>query len=187
MPILAIFAALLCIAAWHDVHDRRIPNIVVMVGLALGLIIQAATSSGSGFFHPNHAGALGITASAIGALTGLFLFMPFYALRTLGAGDVKLLAMVGAWLGPTGVAWTALWSMVAGGLLSIVVMLACGHTRSVVLNLRSMFFASTLAANDPSRASGGTLGATARVTTGRLPYALAIAAGSAFEVGRHWL
>ena len=75
--------------------------------------------------------------SIVGLLVGLGVFMPFYLLRVLGAGDVKLLAMVGAWLGATNVAWVALWTMAAGGVL-LVAMLIGGQTSGVIANLRQM-------------------------------------------------
>ena len=43
-----------------------------------------------------------------GWLLGAALFFLIFALRGMGAGDVKLLAAVGAWLGPAQVIWVAL-------------------------------------------------------------------------------
>jgi prepilin peptidase CpaA len=63
------------------------------------------------------------------------LFLPMFALRGMGAGDVKLLAAVGAWVGPTKVAFVALAASIAGGVLAVVVALACGYLRTAVRNL----------------------------------------------------
>lgn len=178
----AVIAMLLSIACWRDTQSRRIPNTLVVVGIALGLFFQVAAPAGSGLFHPTTAGSLGLWRALLGCGAGLALLMPLYALRAMGAGDVKLMAMVGIWLGATGVAWAALFTLLAGGVLSIVVMLATGSSRQVFSNLQAMVAPAIV------KPSVGTLAATnERKTTGRMPYAFAIAAGSAAEIIRHWL
>ena len=79
-------AAVACLA---DLGWRRIPNVVTVGGAALALVAAAATGGVSAF---------GLAAA--GWLVGLLLFLPLFALGGLGAGDVKLLAALGAWLGP---------------------------------------------------------------------------------------
>jgi prepilin peptidase CpaA len=182
MLFYAAIVVLLSIACWCDVQSRRIPNTLVVVGLALGLFIQVAAPAGSGLFHPTQAGSLGLTAALLGTATGLGLLMPLYMLRAMGAGDVKLMAMVGAWLGASSVAWAALFAMLAGGVLSIAVMLATRSSRQVLNNLHAMLAPAIV---NPSLSSLTAHGA--RKTTGRLPYAFAIAAGTAVEILRHWL
>ena len=58
-----------------------------------------------------------------------------FALRGMGAGDVKLLAAVGAWLGPGQVAIVALATSIAGGVLGLVVALGYGYLRTALSNL----------------------------------------------------
>ncbi len=190
MPATLALAGLLCIAGWHDVQSRRIPNVLVLVGMTVGLLFQAMASGGGGFFHPTAPGALGLVSGVSGLLLGLGLFMPFYLLRVLGAGDVKLLAMVGAWVGAGSIAWVALWTMAAGGVLSIVAMLASGQTSGVIANLRRILSGIHVVKLDVLRSGRGpqaTPTSPGLGTTGRIPYALAIAAGTAVEAGRHWL
>jgi prepilin peptidase CpaA len=67
---------------------------------------------------------------------GVLLFFPFFALRGLGAGDVKLLAALGAWLGPHDVFWVALYASIAGGVMAIGVALATGYLGQAATNLR---------------------------------------------------
>ena len=86
MPPRAVLAAVACLA---DLGWRRIPNVVTFGGAALALVTAAATGGVSAF---------GLAAG--GWLVGLLLFLPLFALGGLGAGDVKLLAALGAWLGP---------------------------------------------------------------------------------------
>jgi prepilin peptidase CpaA len=73
--------------------------------------------------------------SLAGCLVGGALFFPFFALKGLGAGDVKLMAAVGAWLGPIGALWASLYAAVAGGVLALGVALARGYTRRMLSNL----------------------------------------------------
>ena len=54
----------------------------------------------------------------------------------LGAGDVKLVAALGAWLGPSDALWLALFTGVAGGLLALSFSLARGYLREAIGNLR---------------------------------------------------
>lgn len=178
--------ALLFAAGWHDIKSRRIPNALVVFGIALGVLFQSFATSGMGLFSREDAGGLGATAALLGTLTGLAVFMPFYALRTLGAGDVKLLAMVGTWLGSQGVVLTALWTMACGGVLALVVMAWTRQGRRVLGNVRTMLTTASLTMPG-SQVTQSSDGPTRASTTGRLPYALAIAAGTVIEVGRHWL
>jgi prepilin peptidase CpaA len=63
------------------------------------------------------------------------LFFPMFALRGMGAGDVKLLAAVGAWLGPGQVAIAAVATSIAGGVIAVLVALAYGYLKTALANL----------------------------------------------------
>ena len=171
---LLAFAALLLTAVGCDLRTRRIPNALVGLGIALGLLFQTLAPIGEGLFAAPGT-ALGLVSAIVGALVGLALFLPFYAMRVMGAGDVKLLAMVGVWLGAHGVAWAALWTLAAGGAMALAVALATGVLRQVLYNVRVMCAASL-------RRMRGDPGLVR--TTGRLPYALAIVCGTAAELVR---
>ena len=82
----------LCIAAVNDAIQRKCFNWVVLVGLGLGLISILFNPKG----HP-----VGITAfdSFAGIFLGFFVFLIFYQLKMMGAGDVKFAAALGAWVG----------------------------------------------------------------------------------------
>jgi prepilin peptidase CpaA len=54
-------------------------------------------------------------------MVGVAVFFVPFALRGLGAGDVKLLGAIGAWIGPAAVVWTALYTGIVGGVLCVVV------------------------------------------------------------------
>src|SRR5690349_20405540 len=94
LPLLLLLA-LLGLAVWHDVCARRIPNAIVFPGALAGMLLHALLPAGSGLFG-TPMGSLGI-GSALGGLTiGLAILLPIYAFGLMGAGDAKLLAMVGA-------------------------------------------------------------------------------------------
>jgi prepilin peptidase CpaA len=110
MPVTMIVAlvAILALAVKEDMRRHRIPNALVLAGLIVGLGL-AITIGGVG----------GGLRSLGGALVGLAVLMPFYLLRGMGAGDVKLMAAVGAFLGPLEVLIAAILSLVVGGALGI--------------------------------------------------------------------
>lgn len=87
-PRTALLMSLLALAAWTDWRTMRIPNWLTVGGMATGIAVNAIAAA-----PPGAAWALG------GLASGLLLLMPLYAMRMLGAGDVKLMAMLGAFLG----------------------------------------------------------------------------------------
>ncbi len=114
-------------AAISDVRTGRIPNALTFGGAAAGLAWSAA-----------HAGVGGVATSVLGCLTGLALFLPLFALGGMGGGDVKLLAAIGAWLGPVGAVQTALWGSLAGGVVALAVGLSHSYLREAFRNLLAM-------------------------------------------------
>ncbi len=119
--------ALVLVACIPDLRTRRIPN-----ALTFGAAVVALA------FHVSTAGLPGLAASAGGWLLGVALFLPMFALRGMGAGDVKLLAAVGAWLGPSDVIWVALITSVAGGVIALVVASWHGYLRTAVTNISAL-------------------------------------------------
>ena len=77
-----------------DTQQRRIPNTIVVAGLIAGTILQVMEAA---------SGIHAAMPSIAGLLLGLVAFLPLYAMRMMGAGDVKLFATFGFLLG-----WTAL-------------------------------------------------------------------------------
>src|SRR5260370_38785861 len=112
--ILALLCAILVIGVYGDIRSHRISNTLSLLGLMAGLGLQYLGN-----------GLHGVTSGLLGAGVGLACFAPFYLLRSMGAGDVKLLAAVGAFLGPQGAFYAALFSLLAGGLRAIVYVLWC--------------------------------------------------------------
>ena len=94
-------------ACAYDLRTRRIPN-----GLTLGAAALALA------FHAIDGGLGGVGTSVAGWLVGGALLVPLFWLGGMGGGDVKLLAALGAWVGPGEVFWVALCSAIAGGVLA---------------------------------------------------------------------
>lgn len=88
IPII-IVAIGLAIATMTDLRTLKIPNRLTVPMLLLGVT-----------YHASVHGLSGILFSTIGLVTGFTLLVVFYALGLVGAGDVKILAAIGAWLGP---------------------------------------------------------------------------------------
>lgn len=175
LPLLSL-TVLLTVAVGHDIATRRIPNWLVLTGLVVGLACSLLANPEPGSPLPVPVAMTG-GQSVLGALTGLAIMLPLYILRAMGAGDAKLMAAVGAFLGPLPVAEAALLTFVSGGLLSLAAALWSRSLSGVLRNLRlmAMVWAS------PSQAG---LSLRDVQTTGRLPYSIAIAVGTGLQV---WL
>ena len=157
---------LLLIAAVIDWRTMRIPNWLTAGGMAWGLLYNATHDTSI---------AAGLGISAAGLATGLALLLPLYLLRVMGAGDVKLMAAVGAVIGLPGVLHAVLWSFIVGGVAAIGYALSLRMSRRMASNVaaivQSMTFA-VLVGQRPTPALAG------RASVGKLPYALSIAGGT---------
>ena len=158
-------SALACATA---LRTSRIPNPVTLGG-AVVAAVYALMFDGMG----------GLAFSALGWAVGLVVFLPFYMLGGLGAGDVKLVACLGAWLGPSTALWTGLYAALAGGVMAILLGLATGYLGSAVRNVFELLV--------HFRQFGVRPHPTLTLERGngpRLPYALPIAAGA---IAAMWL
>ena len=100
------------VAAVWDLKTRRIPNVLTFGGALAAVVV-----------HAYYGGWTGTGWSVAGWLVGIAFFFPLFVLGGMGAGDVKLLAVIGAWLGPGPTVWVALFSAIAGGVMGLVVSL----------------------------------------------------------------
>ncbi|MGH9387178.1 MAG: A24 family peptidase [Vicinamibacterales bacterium] len=120
-PLAIIVAA---IGAAIDVRTRRIPNALTLGGALAALAYFVYTS-----------GVSGLGQSAAGWATGVGLFLPIFLLGGMGAGDVKLLGAVGAWLGPREALMCALYSILAGGILALIVAIRHRYFKQALRNV----------------------------------------------------
>ena len=115
------------VACACDLRTRRIPQVLTLGGAAAGLA-----------FHTVNGGWSAGVASATGWAVGIAIFFLPFALGGLGAGDVKLLGAIGAWLGPMNALWVGLYAGAAGGILAIFVALTKGYLIQAVGNVGVM-------------------------------------------------
>lgn len=113
-----------CAACFTDVRSRRIPNALTFGAAAAAVIFHTLAPQGTGLVSA-------LTGWFVGAL---IMFVPF-ALRGLGGGDVKLIAALGAWLGPANAVWLALYAGIAGFVMSVVVAAYHGYLRTALRNI----------------------------------------------------
>jgi prepilin peptidase CpaA len=144
-----------------DLRSRRIPNWLTFGAALAGVVTHTAIG-----------GWAGLAQAAGGWCVGLLLFLPFFLLRGMGGGDVKLLAALGAWLGPGSTLWLAAWSAICGGAFAIVVATARGYTGQALTNVWGILMFWRVMGVQPHP------GVTLESAKGpRLPYSLPIAAG----------
>jgi len=125
----AIEVILICLvaqAALTDLAMRKIPNVLILSGLMLALILHLLS------------GQPGAPVSQwlAGAFAGFFLFLPLYLLRGMAAGDVKLMAMVGAFTGPWQALQIAGLSVLVGGVIALLMLLFSGRWQDSARNLK---------------------------------------------------
>jgi prepilin peptidase CpaA len=161
-PIVPCVIGLVVLTASTDITCRRIPNRIIAFGLIAALLVQACL----------HGAVTGTGDWLAGTLTGFALLLPLYLLRATAAGDVKLLAMVGAWVGPTLILYIALVTFVIGGAWSIAWTLLRGRMPQLLLNLWLLAQGGWRTERNALAASPGF------VSVGKLPYGVSIAAGT---------
>lgn len=161
VQVFAVIAVALA-ACVIDLRTRRVPNVLTF-GAALAAFGYWLAADGPG--------ALGW--SAAGWFTAVIPFVPFFALRGLGAGDVKLLGALGAWLGPLGALYLGLFTALAGGVLALGVVLARGWFAQTLRNIWVLLTLWRVAGLRPVQ------GLTVQDAHGpRLAYAVPIAVGA---------
>lgn len=162
-PRTGLLIGLLIAAAWCDFGSGRIPNALVFGGSLAAVAYNTLVPA----FHVGTGDAFLLALG--GMACGLALTLPFYLLGAMAAGDVKLMAMCGAFLSFPEALWAVLASFVAGGLLSLGYLAARGEMRRAFQNITMM----------GRTASAGCVPVIdARTSAGTLPYGIAIAAGT---------
>jgi prepilin peptidase CpaA len=108
----ALVIVYVTMVALVDIRTHSIPNALSATAAALGLIAQVSLN-----------GAPGLLSALAGAAIGLGMFLPFYLLRAVGAGDVKAMATVGIFLGVQATALAVALTLIAGAIVAVIVVL----------------------------------------------------------------
>ena len=151
-----------CMAV-SDWRTRRIPNYLTFGGALAGLVFQTAVS-----------GLSGLTQGVTGLLLGFTLLLLPYIYGGMGAGDVKALAALGAWLGPRAIFSVFCYMGLAGGLLSLGFLIAHGALWNYLR--QGWIFLQNLILCRSRQIIFGALTPESKSTPG-LPYGVAIALG----------
>ncbi len=165
LPVFGWAAAFLFFAVASDLRFHRIPNLLTLPALLAALLISPWAGATSG---PLEAMA--------GAALGFALLVGPYALGGMGAGDVKVLMVVGAWIGPEAIFGTATWAVIAGGAFALIMLLLQGELVSFARrwgrNLLSTLTLRRISYEAPAVES---------IASGGIPFAVAIVVGLAAQ------
>ena len=161
-PSLWVLLAVLIVATVIDVRSRRIPNLLSFGAAGIGILLSI---TGYGSVTP--------AASLSGLALGLATLLPLYLLRAMGAGDVKLMAAVGAFLGPSLTLVAVLFTFIAGAVMAIIALIVADGFRETAarywFGIKHLILGGTWLVKRPDRKE------TARL---RYPYAGAILCGT---------
>ena len=159
----AILITLLLASSATDIAWHRIPNVLLEPALGAAILLQVA-------IH----GAPGLVSALGGLAIGAGMLLPLYILGAMCAGDIKLLGVAGAFLGPEGALVAGLATMMSGGILALgVIAWRIVHFRLSTWIAMHRTFDHAIAAID-----GGVATEHKQIRRGSFPYAPAIAAGS---------
>ena len=163
LPVLASAAVFLFFAVASDVRSHRLPNLLTLPALLGALLLSPWLGATSG---PLEAG--------VGAALGFALLVAPYAIGGIGAGDVKAVMALGAWIGPEAILGAVAWALIAAGTFGLALLTLrgelgdfarrWGRTLAVMLTLRR------LAYEPPAPGSGAASG---------MPFAVALTLGLA--------
>ncbi|HET7224224.1 MAG TPA: A24 family peptidase [Candidatus Eisenbacteria bacterium] len=152
VPVVLVAAG----ATWTDLKTRRVPNALTFPALLAGIAAHAVMQ-----------GRAGALSAALGMLVAGGLFLPGWLMGWKGAGDVKLMAAVGAWVGFPQAVIAALVSFIAGGVIALIEAVRRRMLKQSLANI-GMFGAWVM-----SRGAG-----VRPMTSGeRFPFALAVLVG----------
>lgn len=164
ITMLIALVVLLSIVTYSDLKVHHISNKLTLGGAAFAIVVSLVTNSTDGLIY-----------SLLGLAVGFAALIPLYAIGGMAAGDVKLMAMVGAFLGFKGAIFAACLSLIAGSLLGLLLLInrkgLLSWIRRSLMSLRLLLATGNprLAYIPPAPNEPAAL---------RFPYALAITIGT---------
>ena len=166
-PRTGVLLLLLIAAAVSDYRSFRIPNLLTGGGILFALAYNTAV-------HP--AMHTDWTWAPAGMLVGFGAMLPMYLMRIMGAGDVKLMAMVGAFLGAAATVTALVFCVVTAGVAALAWSARhrlLGPMLANVNTILSGMLWSSVASGRPQVQQG------AAPSVGKLAYGVSIAIGTA--------
>jgi prepilin peptidase CpaA len=148
-------------AVYSDLRWRKIPNCLTLPAIVLGLVLNFLDNSWTG-----------LAFSFFGFLVGLALFLLPFILGGMGAGDVKFLSAIGAFLGAKAVFSVFLYACLAGGVIAVYFIVTQKRVKQTIKNLW-LFLKYILFFGSPE------IGAELfKNPVGHIPYGLAVGMGA---------
>ena len=154
-------SAILILAAWIDGKELKVPNWITFPMVLTGLIYSTCTGS--------------LSAGLMGMATGLACLLPLYAVGGMGAGDVKLMAGIGAWLGWQITMEAFIVSVVVGAVMAVLMVLSRGTWKKHYENFLTIL-SEWVVIRDPYKLSR--IAAERKPAMVLLPYGVPICIGS---------
>ena len=162
----AILIPGILLASWIDYSQQRVPNWLNLALIVVGFGVQGA------FF-----GWSGMVVGFWGLCTGFGLLIIPWMMHGMGAGDVKLMAAIGVWIGPTLTFYSFALGALVGGAAAVVMILASGRLHMAYVNLTTiMTKCSSRQTLFSEMGSAKSFGATSQL----LPYGVPLTAGTLF-------
>jgi len=118
-----ILLGLLILSVYFDSTQRKIPNRITMPAILIGVIWSTVNSGLDGFLF-----------SVLGFLLGFAVFLVPYIFGGIGAGDVKLMAAIGALMGWRFTLASGLSTAIAGGVLVIIYLFIKGGFKQTLVD-----------------------------------------------------
>lgn len=162
--ICAILAPGILLASWIDYSERRVPNWLNLALIVTGFVAQ-------GWFF----GSAGLVVGLWGLLTGFGLLIVPWLMHGMGAGDVKLMAAIGVWMGPMLTLYSFALGGMIGGVVAIAMIVSTGRLRMACANMAVIVTkCSTRGAMFSDFGSAHSFGATSQL----LPYGVPLTVGT---------
>ena len=163
-PLFLGLIVMILLAVITDLSAHKIPNSLVVLGLAASLLLQCFATQGAGGLN-----------WLLGVAVAFACFIPLYVLRGMAAGDVKLMMAVGGFLGYPLIITALAYSYLVGGAIAIAYVLIKGRLRLLIQNLYSLVIDQFVKATSGVDVYDEQI---IKQSVGRMPFALAIAIGT---------
>ena len=159
-----LVSVILIVAAWIDGKELRVPNWITFPMVLAGLVYSTWVG-----------GLAGLGAGLLGMCVGLLCLLPLYAVGGMGAGDVKLMAGIGSWLGARITFYAFCVSTIVGAIMAVFMVLYSKKFRKHYENFL-LILTEWVTIKDPKKLSE--IAAERKPTMMLLPYGIPICIGS---------